>query len=211
QVRRQDAETIDYPTYSSIPQDLSFTCTDRIPGYYADPEAQCQVWHWCLPGGQMYSFLCPNQTMFNQLYRVCDWYYNVDCPGSPDSYSVNEDLYKIPDGNGNAARGIDGNNGAFNDVNNNIDLAVDARNNDIGVVDDVIAAEDNNGFGAIVNAGENTEGNGEAQTAITFDNGNNNPDGSGRSLLDNNEFGSTDYIENYDFGSRISEDNGDFG
>lgn len=30
--------------------------------------------------------------------RVCDWWYNVDCAGSPNSYSVNEDLYKIPEG-----------------------------------------------------------------------------------------------------------------
>ncbi|XP_069997923.1 U-scoloptoxin(01)-Cw1a-like [Penaeus vannamei] len=91
---------VDFPTYSQVPPGLAFSCQDKIPGYYADPEAQCQVWHWCVPGGQKYSFLCPNMTLFNQLYRVCDWWYNVDCAGSPDSYSVNEDLYKIPEGRG---------------------------------------------------------------------------------------------------------------
>ncbi|CAL4115978.1 unnamed protein product, partial [Meganyctiphanes norvegica] len=30
--------------------------------------------------------------------RVCDWYYNVDCPSSPDSYGINEDLYKVDNG-----------------------------------------------------------------------------------------------------------------
>lgn len=44
QSRRQvGAAGVDYPTYSEVPPGLAFTCTDRIPGYYADPEAQCQV------------------------------------------------------------------------------------------------------------------------------------------------------------------------
>lgn len=38
-----------------------------------------QVFHICQSGGQMDSFLCPNGTIFNQRYLVCDWYYNVDC------------------------------------------------------------------------------------------------------------------------------------
>lgn len=33
----------DYPVYAEIPQGLSFRCDQRIPGYYSDPEAQCQV------------------------------------------------------------------------------------------------------------------------------------------------------------------------
>jgi hypothetical protein len=37
------------------------------------------VFHICQKGGQMDSFLCPNGTIFNQRYLVCDWYYNVDC------------------------------------------------------------------------------------------------------------------------------------
>ncbi|CAL4135564.1 unnamed protein product [Meganyctiphanes norvegica] len=95
-LKHQLKDTTLFPTYSSIPDGLSFSCNDRIPGYYADIEAQCQVWHWCHPDGPMYSFLCPNQTMFNQKYRLCDWYYNVDCPGSPDYYNINKDLYEIP-------------------------------------------------------------------------------------------------------------------
>ncbi|XP_067004664.1 U-scoloptoxin(01)-Er1a-like [Anabrus simplex] len=90
---------VNYPTYDTVPPGLSFTCQGRGPGYYADPEAQCQVWHWCLPNGQKYSFLCPNGTVFNQNVRVCDWYYNVDCASSPDRYSINDDLYKDQDGN----------------------------------------------------------------------------------------------------------------
>lgn len=54
-----------------------------------------QVWHWCANGKQ-YSFLCPNGTVFNQYARVCDWFFNVDCPSVRNYYNVNEDLYIIP-------------------------------------------------------------------------------------------------------------------
>ena len=41
------------------------------PGYYADPEAECQVFHICTADGfgglSKYSFLCPNGTIFNQV------------------------------------------------------------------------------------------------------------------------------------------------
>ena len=64
-------------------------------GYFADtsPASRCQVFHVC---GQrrgvtnhnaFYSFLCPNGTIFNQLYLICDWWFNVNCesPSSPPS------------------------------------------------------------------------------------------------------------------------------
>ncbi|XP_060534543.1 U-scoloptoxin(01)-Cw1a-like [Cylas formicarius] len=86
----------DYPVYSEIPQGLSFRCDQKLPGYYSDPEAQCQVWHWCLPNGQKFSFLCPNGTIFNQFARVCDWFFNVDCPSTPNYYGINSDLYRVP-------------------------------------------------------------------------------------------------------------------
>ncbi|CAH0599908.1 unnamed protein product [Chrysodeixis includens] len=92
----------DYPIYTEVPQGLSFTCDDKIPGYYADPETMCQVWHWCVPGiggNQMYSFLCGPGTVFNQRTRVCDYFYKVDCPNAPAYYSINEDLYKDEAGN----------------------------------------------------------------------------------------------------------------
>lgn len=34
---------MDYPIYNEVPSGLQFTCDNRIPGYYADPEARCQV------------------------------------------------------------------------------------------------------------------------------------------------------------------------
>ena len=55
-------------------------------GYYADEEAQCQVFHICTADGAgglaKYSFLCPNGTIFNQNYFICDWWFNVDCSES---------------------------------------------------------------------------------------------------------------------------------
>ena len=54
-----------------------------ISGYYADPEAECQAFHICTSDAEgglaKYSFLCPNGTIFNQEYFICDWWFNVDC------------------------------------------------------------------------------------------------------------------------------------
>uniref|UniRef100_A0A2A4J5N4 Chitin-binding type-2 domain-containing protein n=1 Tax=Heliothis virescens TaxID=7102 RepID=A0A2A4J5N4_HELVI len=92
----------DYPVFTEVPKGLSFTCDDKIPGYYADPETMCQVWHWCVPsigGNLMYSFVCGAGTVFNQRTRVCDWFFKVDCPNAPAYYGINEDLYKDEAGN----------------------------------------------------------------------------------------------------------------
>lgn len=73
----------DYPIFSEAPE-TGFTCEGGVNGgYYADPEAECQVFHICSDDGQggmtQYSFLCPNGTIFNQGYFICDWWFNVDC------------------------------------------------------------------------------------------------------------------------------------
>ena len=43
----------------------------------------------CSPGGEANAFLCPNGTIFNQQYFVCDWWYNIDCAQQPQFYSLN--------------------------------------------------------------------------------------------------------------------------
>jgi len=78
------------PVLDSIPQ-TSFSCQDRIYGYYADVEADCQAFHICL-AGQRWTFLCPNQTQFNQEHLVCDFHANVDCPAAEQLYVVNENF-----------------------------------------------------------------------------------------------------------------------
>merc|ERR1711910_282802 len=39
-----------------------------------------------------YSFLCPNGTLFNQQYFICDWWFNVDCSLAESFYSLNEEI-----------------------------------------------------------------------------------------------------------------------
>ncbi|XP_066951173.1 uncharacterized protein [Macrobrachium rosenbergii] len=96
----------DYPILASVP-DTGFDCNaQNVPGYYADTdaEARCQVFHICQnrPSGrrQQDSFLCPNGTIFNQQYLVCDWWFNFDCADAESFYSVNELIGVVPKGYG---------------------------------------------------------------------------------------------------------------
>ena len=67
-----------------------------IPGYYADPEANCQAFHICIDNGRggltKHSFLCPNGTIFNQEYFICDWWFNFDCSQAQGLYSRNDEV-----------------------------------------------------------------------------------------------------------------------
>ncbi|XP_066946012.1 uncharacterized protein [Macrobrachium rosenbergii] len=84
---------VDYPALKFLPE-TSFKCEGRALGYYADMETRCQVFHVCEPGNAQHDFLCPEGTIFNQKYIVCDWWYNVDCPRSPEFFELNEDFFK---------------------------------------------------------------------------------------------------------------------
>jgi len=85
----------DYPIFV-LPPETQFDCNDQIEGYYADTDADCQAFHICAPDGSSsllkYSFLCPNGTLFNQQYFICDWWFNVDCSQAPSFYSLNADI-----------------------------------------------------------------------------------------------------------------------
>merc|ERR1711931_6823 len=86
----------DYPIFAEVP-DTSFLCDGQADGgYYADPEAECQVFHICANDGNegrtKYSFLCPNGTLFNQQYFVCDWWFNVDCSLAEQFYALNDQI-----------------------------------------------------------------------------------------------------------------------
>ena len=86
----------DYPIFAEVP-DTSFVCDGLVEGgYYADVEAECQVFHICGNDGNggltKYSFLCPNGTIFNQNYFICDWWFNFDCAEAEDLYSINDDI-----------------------------------------------------------------------------------------------------------------------
>ncbi|GAU88672.1 hypothetical protein RvY_01322 [Ramazzottius varieornatus] len=85
-----------YPTYdvNNLPT-TTFTCTQQDqPGYYADVETQCQVFHRCDVQGNLTTYICVNTTVFNQLTLVCDYWYNVDCVSSKEfSNFANSRLY----------------------------------------------------------------------------------------------------------------------
>ncbi|XP_068229131.1 uncharacterized protein [Palaemon carinicauda] len=88
---------LDYPIISTVPY-TNFYCSNMPwPGFYADTEARCQLWHYCDLEGRQASFLCPNGTIFNQAFFVCDWWYNFDCPSAPYLYSMNERIFTIPE------------------------------------------------------------------------------------------------------------------
>jgi len=86
----------DYPIYAEVPES-GFACDGQVDGgYYADPEAECQAFHICTADGAgglaKYSFLCPNGTLFNQNYFICDWWFNFDCSTAEELYSLNDEL-----------------------------------------------------------------------------------------------------------------------
>merc|ERR1712054_637350 len=86
----------DYPIYAEVPE-TGFACDGQVDGgYYADPEAECQAFHICTADGAgglaKYSFLCPNGTLFNQNYFICDWWFNFDCSTAEDLYSLNDEI-----------------------------------------------------------------------------------------------------------------------
>merc|ERR1712170_292374 len=84
----------DYPILSTPPV-TSFSCDDKVNGgYYADVEARCQAFHICAGEEelQIFSFLCPNGTLFNQQYFVCDWWFNVDCSLAEQFYALNDQI-----------------------------------------------------------------------------------------------------------------------
>merc|ERR1711923_51466 len=86
----------DYPIYAEVPE-TAFSCDGQVDGgYYADGEAECQVFHICTADGAgglaKYSFLCPNGTIFNQNYFICDWWFNFDCAQAEGLFSLNDEI-----------------------------------------------------------------------------------------------------------------------
>ena len=65
-------------------------------GYYSDTELECQAFQICVQdsvGGLVkYSFLCPNGSLFDQQYFICDYWFNVDCSQAESLYSLNEEI-----------------------------------------------------------------------------------------------------------------------
>lgn len=72
-----------------------FTCDGRSYGYYADVANDCQLFHICYPvaypDGQeemfKWSFICPNQTIFDQANLVCSFPLDaIPCEEAPNLF-----------------------------------------------------------------------------------------------------------------------------
>ncbi|CAN7938596.1 unnamed protein product, partial [Ixodes hexagonus] len=77
----------------------SFRC--RGSGYFADVDNSCQVFHVCHempefmrpPQYTLYSFMCGNMTVFDQLTLTCMYPDDaVPCTSAPDFYAVNDNI-----------------------------------------------------------------------------------------------------------------------
>jgi len=91
--------TIDFPKLdpNNLP-DFSINCDDfDIGGFYADVGLQCQVVLHCdkITGNSGFH-VCPNMTVFDQFLFTCSWAPTVDCAGSTQYYSLNENLHQGP-------------------------------------------------------------------------------------------------------------------
>ncbi|XP_065094174.1 uncharacterized protein LOC135714707 [Ochlerotatus camptorhynchus] len=87
---------VDYPIFSVIPE-TSFDCNQQLyPGYYADIETQCQVFHICALN-KTFNFLCPNGTIFSQEHFVCVWWNQFECASAPGLFEKNTKLYNNPE------------------------------------------------------------------------------------------------------------------
>ncbi|KOB71076.1 Peritrophin type-A domain protein 3 [Operophtera brumata] len=83
----------------------NYSCENRTYGYYADVDNDCQIFHVCLPSHTTsgrnvtykWSFICPNETIFNQEVIVCTRPADaIDCKDSPMYYDLNKELGKEP-------------------------------------------------------------------------------------------------------------------
>ncbi|CAL1290732.1 unnamed protein product [Larinioides sclopetarius] len=81
----------------------TFVCSNE--GYYADIDNNCQIFHVCHTAVhadgtaemQQWSFMCGNQTVFNQFSFTCSSYEDaVPCGSSGDFFYLNANLYAGP-------------------------------------------------------------------------------------------------------------------
>ncbi|XP_076357647.1 uncharacterized protein LOC143250659 isoform X2 [Tachypleus tridentatus] len=80
--------------HKQIPS-TNFRCQDhKVPGYYANVETGCQVFHVCEPNKRQHNLMCPPGTLFSQSLLICDWSHKVQCERSADFFHVNNNVYK---------------------------------------------------------------------------------------------------------------------
>ncbi|CAD7004076.1 unnamed protein product [Ceratitis capitata] len=102
---------------TSIRADItdSFSCDDKVYGYYADVENDCQIFHICLPvtyadGKEntfRWSFICPEETVFSQESFTCMRREDIafSCEDSVNYYELNRNfgMTEVQNANSNNA------------------------------------------------------------------------------------------------------------
>ena len=75
-------------------------------GYYADPDLECQAFQICVKTRrgrlEKISFLCPNGSLFDQQYFICDFWFNVDCSLAQSLYYLNDEIAEQRESNNGA-------------------------------------------------------------------------------------------------------------
>ena len=78
-------------------------------GYYADVDLECQAFQICVHtrrrGLEKVSFLCPNGSLFDQQYFICDFWFNVDCSLANSLYYLNDLIAEERESNNGAEAG----------------------------------------------------------------------------------------------------------
>ncbi|XP_039966998.1 titin [Bactrocera tryoni] len=99
---------------TSIRADItdSFSCDDKVYGYYADVENDCQIFHVCLPvtyadGKEntfRWSFICPEETVFSQESFTCMRREDIafSCEDSVNYYELNRNFGNTEEQNVNS-------------------------------------------------------------------------------------------------------------
>ncbi|KAK7084863.1 hypothetical protein SK128_010603 [Halocaridina rubra] len=73
-------------------------CDDRVYGYYADQDNNCQIFHICHPyvdgdffvKTRMFSFICGAGLVFDQSKLVCDFpEASIPCDVASQYYNIN--------------------------------------------------------------------------------------------------------------------------
>lgn len=79
----------------------TFTCYGRKIGYYADVEADCKIYHFCILGDyngepvyQRISYLCLNETLFDQQALDCVSKLSAPCSDSSKYYEESNNLLR---------------------------------------------------------------------------------------------------------------------
>jgi len=84
----------------------TFSCENKVYGYYADIDNECQLFHICHPvvladGTSTtfkFSFICPEQTIFNQESMTCTFPTDAaPCSDAATFYSLNDNFGVIPE------------------------------------------------------------------------------------------------------------------